>query len=296
MQSVPDGIVTVAHRTGTVSSGDVALFYRHFGVPGGSPVLILHGGNYYDSIDWIQTASSLADGREVVAYDQRGMGESTWSPSKNYSNDAVIGDVLALLKHFGWERVVLLGHSRGGLRAMLFASHFKEQTAGLVLADYLPGSGPPYRPGEQPSKSKVYATIEALQAELSNDKNTPPGSASRARLESIVRPVHGGFIVAKRDPDLDNVVPVNSPSWKSNYPGDDLWTEFAAVRAPTMLLRGTQSRSCRPETLERVRREFGYVEIIDIDSGHDLTVAPQAVATAIKRFLTGKCGTPAFEK
>ena len=36
------------HRTARVNSGDVTLFYRIFGKPGATPVLILHGSNYYD--------------------------------------------------------------------------------------------------------------------------------------------------------------------------------------------------------------------------------------------------------
>ena len=39
------------HRTARVNSGDVSLFYRIFGKPGATPILILHGSNYYDSVD-----------------------------------------------------------------------------------------------------------------------------------------------------------------------------------------------------------------------------------------------------
>ena len=35
------------HRTGRVNSGDVTLFYRVFGKPGGTPIWIGHGSNYY---------------------------------------------------------------------------------------------------------------------------------------------------------------------------------------------------------------------------------------------------------
>ena len=38
-------------RTGTVRSGDIDLFYRVFGKPGATPIVIFHGANYYDSAD-----------------------------------------------------------------------------------------------------------------------------------------------------------------------------------------------------------------------------------------------------
>ena len=49
-----------AHRTGSVVSGDVTIFYRVFGKPGGAPVLIMHGANYFDSWDWMEVADGIA--------------------------------------------------------------------------------------------------------------------------------------------------------------------------------------------------------------------------------------------
>src|SRR5690349_18373169 len=102
------------HRTGTLKSGDVNLFYRRFGKPGATPILILHGVNYYDSADWIDVAGALARDREVVAYDKRGFGQSTWSASKDYSSDAVMADITGLLRECGWPRAIIVGHSAGG--------------------------------------------------------------------------------------------------------------------------------------------------------------------------------------
>ena len=86
------------HRTGRVNSGDVSLFYRVFGKPGAMPILILHGSNYYDSVDWIEVAGALATDREVVTPDRRGWGDSTWSPSKDNSLDALLDDMLAVMR------------------------------------------------------------------------------------------------------------------------------------------------------------------------------------------------------
>ena len=52
-----------------------------------------------NSYDWIGVAGALASDREVVAFDRRGWGESTWSPSKDYSIDAHVGDMLAVIVH-----------------------------------------------------------------------------------------------------------------------------------------------------------------------------------------------------
>ena len=90
--------MAVEQRIGRVNSGDVSIFYRAFGAPGRTPILLLHGSNYYDSYDWIGVASALATDRLVVTPDRRGWGESTWSPSKDYSRDALVDDMLAVMK------------------------------------------------------------------------------------------------------------------------------------------------------------------------------------------------------
>ena len=72
-------LTNVPHRIGRVSSGDVSIFYRAFGTRGATPIVIMHGANYFDSYDWIGVAGALAGGREVVAFDRRGWGRSSWS-------------------------------------------------------------------------------------------------------------------------------------------------------------------------------------------------------------------------
>src|SRR2546425_9607539 len=97
-RSLREKTMAVEQRTGRVNSGDVSLFYRTYGTPGRTPILLLHGSNYYDSYDWIGVASALATDRLVATPDRRGWGESTWSPSKDYSRDALVDDMLAVMK------------------------------------------------------------------------------------------------------------------------------------------------------------------------------------------------------
>src|ERR1700745_3914710 len=101
----------VPHQTGRVNSGDVSIFYRAFGAPGRTPIVIMHGANYFDSYDWIGVAGALAKEPAVVAVDRRVWGESTWSPSKDYSLDAQMSDALTVAAHLGFEQPIFMGHS-----------------------------------------------------------------------------------------------------------------------------------------------------------------------------------------
>ena len=63
-------LASVPHQTGQVSSGDASIFYRSFGAKGRTPIVVMHGANYFDSYDWIGVAGVLASDREVVAFDR----------------------------------------------------------------------------------------------------------------------------------------------------------------------------------------------------------------------------------
>src|SRR2546425_9750104 len=111
-------------RIGRVNSGDVSIFYRAFGTPGRTPILLLHGSNYYDSYDWVGVASALASDRLVVTPDRRGWGETTWSPSKDYSRDAMVDDMLAVMKATQMQRTIVIRHSGAGPGIISFSGNF----------------------------------------------------------------------------------------------------------------------------------------------------------------------------
>lgn len=281
---------SVAQRTGTVRSGDVTLFYRRFGTPGGAPVLIHHGAQYYDSADWIEVGSALARDREVVAYDARGYANSTWSPSKNYSVDAAIGDSIAVIDHLGWRKTVFMGHSRGGAFAILLAARFPERAAGLVIVDrplhspigHAPHDGRPAVGNVQP----VFATIEEAMAAMSRDKDVASGTSGRARLDAFLKPVAGGYAITGRDPDYNNTIPVGVEGWRSQYDVASLWDDLAKVNVPVILIRGIHSDRYPPEALARLARDFPHIEVVPVASGHDVAAgAPQALIAAVSRFL-----------
>src|SRR5882672_4884179 len=122
-------------RTGRVNSGDVSIFYRAFGAPGRTPILLMHGANYYDSYDWLGVAAALAGDRIVATYDKRGFGESGWSPSKDYSVDANVGDILAVIGALKWDRPIVVGHSASGRLSIAFAANFPDKISRLIVVD-----------------------------------------------------------------------------------------------------------------------------------------------------------------
>jgi pimeloyl-ACP methyl ester carboxylesterase len=76
-----------------------------------------------------------------LAVDQRGHGDSEWSPIVDYGPDAHARDIGGLIEQLDLKRPVLVGQSLGGLHAMTYATHAAEQLAGIALIDVGPGIG-----------------------------------------------------------------------------------------------------------------------------------------------------------
>jgi hypothetical protein len=121
--------MAVSHQTGRARSGELSIHYRKLGRPGGTPILIVHGLSYF-SYDWLGVAQSLGAGREVVAMDMRGFGDSDWSPSRDYSVAAMAQDIVSVLDHLRWSRALLAGHSMGGRSATWVARGIRTASPG----------------------------------------------------------------------------------------------------------------------------------------------------------------------
>jgi esterase len=283
----------MTHLTGSIKSGDVDIFYRRFGTPGLVPMLLFHGGNYYDSHDLIDVAEVLAQDREVVAFDSRGFGESGWSPSKNYSHSAQMADVVGLLNHLGWKSAVMVGHSRGGAYALLTAARFSNRVAGLVLIDYCPGIGigprgmPVVETQSIGNRAKVFLNADAALASTSRYAGVPEESATRQRFANVLQKVDGGVVISKRDPDFANQVPT-TPGQGADLHVGDMWVELTAVRVPTLVIRALKSASAFTDAdIERLRDHKAGVDIVSIEAGPDVVAeAPDKLIASIKGWTT----------
>ena len=151
---------------------------------------------------------ALASDREVVTPDKRGWGESTWSPSKDYSRDAALDDMQAVIAMMRWPRVIVMGHSGGGPPVISFAVNHREQTSKLVIVDSQMNrdedavAGPTV--GNPPL---VFPSIEAAMANFAKLNNPPRFGLDRERAVQALIKIEAGYML-KRDPDNGNRKPI----------------------------------------------------------------------------------------
>jgi pimeloyl-ACP methyl ester carboxylesterase len=100
----------------------------------GSDLLLLHGGA--DNIEtWRELVPRLLPHFRIAAYDARGHGRSPTPEEASVAQ--MVEDVFAVAEHFGLERPLLVGHSMGGINALLAAAE-EDRFAGVVALDAVP--------------------------------------------------------------------------------------------------------------------------------------------------------------
>lgn len=273
-------------RSGTVVSGDVTIAYRAFGAKGRTPILILHGTNFYDSTDWIGVAGKLATDREVAVPDRRGFGRSSWSPSKDYSLDAILGDIGIVIGKLGWQRPIVMGHSGAGRHVVSFAANFPDMLSRLIVVDSAFGREEGGR-ARQPTGNPIlaFSTVEDAMAHFAKLSNPPRIAKDRARALEALTKLENGYAL-KRDPDHANANPVGETEGLPRRPPGDIWSELQKVRCPTLIVRGLRSDRYPPDVLARIKRERPDLAWAEVDSEHDVPFqAPDALVAAVRGFI-----------
>jgi len=127
------GIASYAHN------GDIKIWYeinKSTVKQKGTVLLIMGYGS--SSIQWPQYFFQpfLESGYNVIRFDHRDIGKSTWLTSWNkndpYTLEHIAGDVKSILKAEAIESAHIIGISMGGMIAQTFAIHYPENTLSLT--------------------------------------------------------------------------------------------------------------------------------------------------------------------
>ena len=126
--------------TQTITADGVSFAYREMGQHnGGTPVVFLvHLAAVLDNWD-PRIMDGLATKHHVIAFDNRGIGASTGSPSN--SIEQMADDAITFIKAKGFKQVDLLGFSMGGMIAQEMALKEPQLIRKMILAGTGPAGG-----------------------------------------------------------------------------------------------------------------------------------------------------------
>jgi pimeloyl-ACP methyl ester carboxylesterase len=112
-----------------LKANDVELYYKEKGK--GSPIVFVHGW-MEDYSTWNSQIEYFSKNHRAIAYDQRGHGRSD-KPKKGYSIQTLSDDLYNFTQKLNIGQFTLVGHSMGGMTAMVFALDHPDKVSKLVL-------------------------------------------------------------------------------------------------------------------------------------------------------------------
>ena len=164
-----------------VESGGIKIHYLDH--PGGEPALVLLPGlSATAPIFEDLIGAGLSPRFRAVTVDLRGRGESDGppagfdpaSPAANYTMAEHAADVVGLLDALGLRRVVLVGHSFGGMLALYLGAHHPERFPRIVVLDAaIAVATPATRDLLQPMLARLGVEVPSWDAYLTAVRQLP---------------------------------------------------------------------------------------------------------------------------
>ena len=266
--------------------------YLDWGTSGLPPVVFLHGGGL-NAHTWDLVCLALRRERHCVALDQRGHGESEWSPEMNYAIESHVGDLDRFVEALGLDRFVLVGMSLGGANALAWAGRHSARLAGLVLVDV----GPETRAegvkkiAAFTSESTPLASVdEYIDRALAFNPRRNRELLRRSLLHNLRRMPDGRYMW-KYDQRHRGKVDPGARAHRSEL----LWAAVDGVECPTLVVRGAQSDVFHDEDAERLAGRFRRGRWVRIEgAGHTVQGDnPAALLVELRAFLADpEAGTP----
>jgi pimeloyl-ACP methyl ester carboxylesterase len=148
---------------GFADSNGVKIHYATMG--SGPLVVMIHGFPDY-WYTWRKQMAGLADKYQVVAIDQRGYNMSDKPEGvEKYDMRLLTGDVIAVIRHFGKEKAVVVGHDWGGAVAWQLALRAPQFVERLVILNVPHPRGFRRELVHNPAQAEAAAYARAFQQE-----------------------------------------------------------------------------------------------------------------------------------
>jgi len=223
-----------------VGRNGVGIVADAYGDPQAPAVVLLHGGGQTRHA-WGSTARALgAAGWHAIALDLRGHGDSDWDPRGDYSLDAFVDDLLAVVAALG-RPPVLVGASLGGLASLLAAGEIAPRSfRAVVVVDVAPKTEPE---GVERivsfmgSNRDGFASIEEAADAVAGYLPNRPRPASLEGLRKNLRLRADGRYRWHWDPAFMH----GERRVQSSRDPDRLTRAARGLRVPTLLVRGRMS-------------------------------------------------------
>ncbi|WP_372786716.1 alpha/beta fold hydrolase [Phenylobacterium sp.] len=254
------------------------LYYERVG--SGPPLLFISGTggdlrnkpNVFDG--------PLAKSFDLLAYDQRGLGQSE-KPDVAYSMADYADDAAALMAAQGWGQALVIGVSFGGMVAQELAIRHPERVKRLVLACTSPGGAG--------GASFPFHEIEHLKGEARARHLIPISDIRRNEAWAEANPDQYRLFVAMgaADPFADE--PGHAMGARRQLQAraaHDTWDRLPGIACPTLIAAGRYDGIALPATQEKMATRIPGAKLQFFEGGHLFMIQDRTAAPAMAAFLT----------
>jgi pimeloyl-ACP methyl ester carboxylesterase len=312
----------MAYSRGSVlclsSGGFHRVAYLDWGPVASDHVVLCVHGLARNSRDFDFLAAELARECRVICPDVVGRGDSEWLADKSdYRFSTYLADAAVLLARvtaprrsvlsslFGrWrafrraaKRIDWVGTSMGGLIGMLLAAKSGSPIRRLVLNDVGPFVpwGSLYRLKGYVGGGRSFPSVAAAESWV-REACAPFGRLTDKQWRHLARhsvqQAGKGDYRLRYDPGISQALSGHSdpefPMGPQFLAGVDLWSIWAQVRCPVLVLRGADSDVLSRHTLARMQAEKPDVKVVEFDgAGHAPALMDHDQIAAVTRFLLG---------
>jgi 3-oxoadipate enol-lactonase len=225
--------------------------------------------------------SPLARHFQILAYDQRGLGQTS-KPDVPYTMADYAADAAGLLEATGWERCAVMGISFGGMVAQELALGYPSLVERLVLVCTSSGGagGDSYPLHELAGLSaEEYARRMVL---LSDTRRTPAWQAANpAEFQSLIDMTVAGRRIGEDEPGHR----IGALRQLEARIGHNTFDRLADLKMPVFLAGGRYDGIAPPANLEAMKKQIPASRLEFFKGGHLFFLQDPRAFERIRDFL-----------
>ena len=221
----------------------------HYVTKGEGPLVVLIHGFPDFWYTWREQMPALVEaGFKVVAIDGRGFNRSDKPEGvDNYKIDKLVGDIAAVVKHFGRDKAVIVGHDWGGMVAWSVAMQRPEIVERLIILNLPHPRGLLRELQNNPKQQKNSAYARGFQEPDAAKKVAP------AMLAFWVKDAEARkkYVAAFQRSNVEAMLNY----YKANYPREPYTAEaeqaagMPQVKCPVLVIHGLKDTALLPGAL-----------------------------------------------
>ena len=222
----------------------------------------------------------LAKSFDMLAYDQRGLGQSE-KPDIPYSMADYADDAADLMASQGWDEALVIGASFGGMVAQELAIRHPARVTRLVLACTSPGGAG--------GASFPFHEIEHLKGEARARHMIPISDTRRDDAWAAAHPDQHAMFVAMGAADPYGDEPGHAMGAHRQLvarAAHDTWDRLPEIRCPTLIAAGRYDGIALPATQQKMAERIPGATLQWFEGGHLFMIQDRAATPAVTAFLT----------